>query len=189
MMKLPTKLETKRQILRPYNTSDWSAFLQFMLCPQVTDYLNFTAEQTTPKGAKELFEMTLNSYRTTEPLFALVIAQKNNDLFIGSCGFSPLDKQQNCECFYVLLPEYWGQGFATEAMTKLLDYGFHQLGIKKAIAQINRDNLASIEVAKKLAMNYQGLVEFKGVRDRGMLFSLSQEDYSRRNGISVLPES
>ncbi len=188
-MKLPTRLETERLILRPYNTSDWSAFLQFMLCPQVTDYLNFTAEQTTPKGAKELFEMTLNSARTTEPLFALVIAQKNKDLFIGSCGFSLLDEQQNCEFFYALLPEYWGQGFATEAMTKLLDYGFHHLGIKKAIAQINRDNLASIQVAKKLAMKDRGLVEFKGVRDRGMLFSLSQEDYSRRNGISVLPES
>ncbi|MDY6902583.1 MAG: GNAT family N-acetyltransferase [Cyanobacteriota bacterium] len=149
-MQLPTKLETKNLILRPYNASDWSAFLQFMLCPQVTNYLNFTSEQTTLMGAKELFETTLNSYTTSEPLFALVIAQQKNDLFIGSCGFSTPDKQQNCECFYALLPEYWGQGFATEAMTQLLDYGFHQLGIKGVIAHVNRDNLASIQVAGEI---------------------------------------
>ena len=76
---------------------------------------------------KVLFETTLNSYTTSEPLLALVIAQRKNDLFIGSCSFSTLDEQQNCECFYALLPEYWGQVFATEAMTQLLDYGFHQL--------------------------------------------------------------
>ncbi len=129
---------------------------------------------------KVLFETTLNSYTTSEPLLALVIAQRKNDLFIGSCGFSTLDEQQNCECFYALLPEYWGQGFATEAMTQLLDYGFHQLGIKGVIAHINRDNLASIQVAKKLAMNYQGLVEFKEVPELRKLFSLTQENYLAR---------
>ncbi len=180
-MQLPTKLETKNLILRPYNALDWSGFLQFMLSPQVTNYLNFTAEQTTPKGARELFEMTLNSYTTSEPLFALVIAQQKNDLFIGSCGFSTPDKQQNCECFYALLPEYWGQGFATEAMIQLLDYGFHQLGIKSVIAHVNRDNLASIQVAKKLAMNYQGLIEFKGIPAQGKLFSLTKENYLARS--------
>ncbi|MEM9511018.1 MAG: GNAT family protein, partial [Cyanobacteria bacterium P01_E01_bin.35] len=168
-------------IIRPYNDLDWEPFLQFMLCRQVTSYLNFTSEQTKPKGAKELFEMTLNSYNTPSPLFALVIAKRENNLFIGSCGFSPLDKSRNCECFYALLPEYWCQGFATEAMTQLLDYGFHQLGITKVIAHINRDNLASIQVAKKLAMSYQGLIEFKGVPEQGKLFSITQENYINRS--------
>ena len=179
-MELPTKLETKHLILRPYNASDWSAFLKFMLCTQVTNSLNFTAEQTTPMGAKELFEMTLNSYNTSEPLFALVIARQKDDLFIGSCGFSTPDKQQNCECFYALLPKYWGQGFATEAMNRLLEYGFHQLGIKRVIAHIDRDNLASIQVAKKLSLNYQGLVEFRGIPEQGKLFSLTRENYLAR---------
>ena len=172
-MQLPTKLETENLTIRPYEASDWSAFLKFMLCPQVTDYLNFTAEQKTPSGAKVLFEKTIKSYATSEPLFALVIAQKRNNHFIGSCGFSPLDEHQSCECFYALLPEYRARGLATEAMTKLLDYGFHQLGIKRVVAHINRDNLPSIKVANKLGFHFQEAVEFKGIPEQGKLFFLT----------------
>lgn len=81
-MKLPTKLETQNLILRPYQALDWENFLQFMLCTQVTNYLNFTPEQTTMMGAKALLETTLNSYNSSSPLFALVIAQQKNNLFI-----------------------------------------------------------------------------------------------------------
>ena len=126
-MKLPLQLETERLILRPYTEQDWDDFLSFMLCSQVTDYLNFSDVEKTPEGARELLNMTLASYATSNPLLALVITKKASDRFIGSCGFSPLTKDYSCECFYALLPEYWGQGLATEAMKILFDYGFKQL--------------------------------------------------------------
>ena len=48
---------------------------------KITDYLDFTEAQKTPTGAKELLTMTLNSYETSEPLFALVITSKSHNLF------------------------------------------------------------------------------------------------------------
>ena len=135
---------------------------------------NFTPEQTTSEGAKILLETTLDSYKTTEPLLALVITQKQDNIFIGSCGFAPLDDAKNCECFYALLPEYPNRGFATEAMTKLLDYGFKELEINRVIAHINQDNISSIRVAEKLGMKFQFLVDFKGIPEQGKLYYFSK---------------
>ena len=178
-MQLPTKLETENLKIRPYEAKDLSAFFQFMLCPEVTNYLNFTAEQTTPLGATALLDTTLKSYATSEPLFALVIVHKQSNIFIGSCGFSPLDEARNCECFYALLPEYRGKGFATEAMTKLLDYGFRKLGINRVVAHINRDNIPSLKVIRKLGFHFQETVEFKGIPEQGKLFFLKSQQYSK----------
>ncbi|GAB4536652.1 MAG: GNAT family N-acetyltransferase [Pleurocapsa sp.] len=172
-MKLPDKLETERLIIRPYTERDRDDFIEFMLCSQVTDYLNFTEEQKTSEGAKELLDMTLSSYRTSTPLFALVITKKECDRFIGSCGFSPLDEKKNCECFYALFPQYWGQGLATEAMITLFNYGFEQLKINEIIAHINKDNPRSLRVVNKLGMKETGTVEFKGIPEQGKLFTLN----------------
>ena len=87
-----------------------------------------------------------------------------------------MDDNKTCECFYALLPEYWGQGLAIEAMKQLLDYGFFELGISKIIAHINKDNPNSIKVAKKLNMKCEKLVEFRGIPLQGKLFSISKND-------------
>lgn len=176
-MKLPAKLETARLVIRPYTREDWDSFLEFMICKEVTDYLDFTEAQKTPTGAKELLTMTLNSYKTSEALFALVITFKNNNLFMGSCGFSPLDSNLSCECFYALFPQYWGQGFATEAMKSLFDYGFGQMNISQIMAHVNKDNYRSIKVAKKLGMKQQGVKEFRGIPEQGIVLAITQDEY------------
>ena len=99
---------------------------------------------------------------------------------MGSCGFSSPDNHQSCECFYSLLPKYWGKGFATEAMHKLINYGFSELNIAKIIAHINRDNFRSAKVAKKIGMCCEKLTQFKGIPGQGMLFSITKQEYDRQ---------
>ena len=176
-MKLPAKLETARLVIRPYTREDWDSFLEFMMCKKVTDYLDFNEAQKTPKGAKELLTMTLNSYETSEPLFALVITSKISNLFMGSCGFSPLDSNRSCECFYSLFPQYWDQGFATEAMKSLFNYGFIQMNLSQIMAHVNKENYRSIKVAKKLGMKQRGVKEFRGKPEQGILFAITQDEY------------
>ncbi len=46
----------------------------------------------------------------------------------------------------------WGQGYATEAATAVLNYAFQTLGLDRVIADINPHNAASLRVAEKLGM-------------------------------------
>ena len=126
-----------------------------MLDERVTKYLNFTSEQKTEQGAKELLEMTINSYVTPNPLFALAITDKATQIYLGSCGIAPLPEHNTYECFYALLPRYRKKGFAQEAIKVLFAYAFHELHILKIIADISIKNQASQQIAKSLGMKLE----------------------------------
>ena len=46
----------------------------------------------------------------------------------------------------------WGKGYATEGASRMLDFAFHSLGIKKIIAVCTADNFASENVMKKIGL-------------------------------------
>ena len=56
-MKLPNVIQTKRLIIRPFQNEDLRPYLAFMTDELATQYMLFTQEQKTEKGAKELFNL------------------------------------------------------------------------------------------------------------------------------------
>jgi len=160
-MKIPERLETERLIIRPFLAEDFELFYKFMSDRNATKYMIFTEENKTYDGAKKLVEDTIKSYNTDKPLFALTIADRNTNQFLGSCGVAPLEKEGEVECYYIILPEYWGRGLATEALKKLIEYTFLELKMSKISAFIFPENKASIAVAKKAGMQFQEKVKRK----------------------------
>lgn len=51
-----------------------------------------------------------------------------------------------------LVPDAWGQGYATEAARAILDHGFQVLGLDEIIAFTARTNLASQAVMRRIEM-------------------------------------
>ena len=150
-MQIPQCLKTERLVIRPCTFADLPQMQRFFSDDEVTRYLLMDAEEKMPKAIKQLLEMIISSYNTHEPIFALAITQKDNDLYIGSCGLSPTSKDE-VEIYYALLYEYWGQGYATEAMNKLFEYAFSVLGLEKLVAFMHPDNYMSQKVAQRLKM-------------------------------------
>ena len=177
-MKIPSQLKSSRLIIRPFKTTDLGSFLEFMLDERVTKYLNFTPEQKTEQGAKELLEMTINSYVTPNPLFALAITDKVTELYLGSCGIAPLPEHNTYECFYALLPKYRRQGFAKEAMEVLCAYAFHELNIFKIIADISIKNQASQQIAKSLGMKLERVYKKTENSELRYIFSLTNHQFN-----------
>jgi len=54
--------------------------------------------------------------------------------------------------WYVIHPDAWGQGYATEAGRAILDFGFGSLGMHRMIADCDPANRASARVAERLGM-------------------------------------
>ncbi len=181
-MKVPTRIETDRLALRTFTAGDLEPYLRFMLDPEATRYLDFTDEQRTEPGARELFAFVLQSYGGDDPVFALVIALKENDQFIGSCGMARLEDEEHVECYYSLLPEYWGHGYATEATKALLAYAFRELGILQVSAYASLDNPRSWRVAEKAGMTYGGIAQYRGNDFTGKMFSLSGPEFEAGAG-------
>ena len=65
-----------------------------------------------------------------------------------------------------------GQGLGTEAARAILDYGFEQLNLSRLICLVDRENLASIKVARNIGMTF----EKAGEDEKGpfLLYSISK---------------
>ncbi len=155
-MQLPEVIETERLLIRPFQSTDLPLFLAFMLDEMATEYLAFPDEQKTENGAKALFWEVVESYRTEEPVIALAIVDKENGYFMGSCGISPLGEAGVVECYYSLLPKYWGMGFATEAAKAVVNHFLEQDEVKVVKAFVSPNNPRSIHVAERVGMKPLG---------------------------------
>lgn len=82
-----------------------------------------------------------------------LVLQKSDGLIIGDAGFKGKpNSRQEVEVGYGFLENYWGKGYAIEAVEGLMDRVFNGMAIKKVTAETNWDNLGSIRVLEKVGM-------------------------------------
>lgn len=79
-----------------------------------------------------------------------IVCLKDNPKAIGIVGFYRLKPEDyRAEIGYMLLPEYHGQGIVTEAVERLIQYGFTDMQLNSIEAVIAPDNVASQRVVLK----------------------------------------
>ena len=82
-----------------------------------------------------------------------LIVHTTDRTIIGETGFhGPPDGSGTVEVGYSIIPEYRGQGFASEATRALIDRAFSRPGIRRIVAACLDDNLASLKILEKLGM-------------------------------------
>ena len=79
---------------------------------------------------------------------------KQTGEYIGWCGLKYLEAEQITDLGYRLMKRHWGKGYATEAAIACLDYGFNTLNLEKIIGKAMKENIASINIFKKLGLTY-----------------------------------
>jgi RimJ/RimL family protein N-acetyltransferase len=94
------------------------------------------------------------------------VFEKATKKFVGRAGLINLgfdEKANEIEVAYALLPEYWGQGYATELAFGLLQWGFENLSVPKLVAVTNKENLQSRRVLEKVGMILVKEVTYNGI--------------------------
>ncbi len=88
--------------------------------------------------------------------------------FLGQCGLRPtatMDPNAGPEIdlAYHFIPESWGKGYATEAVTAVLAHALGLLGLDEVMAVAMPDNVGSWRVMEKAGMRYEGSASYYGV--------------------------
>lgn len=83
---------------------------------------------------------------------------KRTGSVIGFCGLKYLPEFDEVDVGYRFLPEYWGQGLATEACAASVDFAFQTLKLQRVIGLVLPENVASIRVLEKVGMRLVGEV-------------------------------
>jgi ribosomal-protein-alanine N-acetyltransferase len=94
-----------------------------------------------------------------------VIERREDGLPVGHCGLkrvddwpfaqSTLESESELEIGYMLDPDWWGHGYATEAAGSALADGFKNFGRERLLARANAENTASIAVMLRCGMTFE----------------------------------
>ncbi len=102
---------------------------------------------------------------------------------IGLCGLVILSGAEEGEIWYLVEPESWGKGIATEAAKHLLDYGFGELGLHRIWATCLPENPASARVLEKAGMRKEGFLvknlKIHGAWKNSFLYAMLAEEWGR----------
>ncbi|MDJ1505039.1 GNAT family N-acetyltransferase [Xanthocytophaga agilis] len=140
--------ETERLQLREMCEEDWTNVFQMNTSPEVMRLIG-DGKIKTEIEERTGFTRILQNYHTGTGLGIWAVVKRNNNLFIGAAGITPLAETNEFQIGYRLQEHYWGQGYATEIAKGLVEYSFLQLHLDRIAATTNRNNYASIRVLEK----------------------------------------
>jgi RimJ/RimL family protein N-acetyltransferase len=146
-------LETDRLILRRWTRRDCAPFARLNGDPEVMTH--FPAPLTRAESDATVGRLI---DRWAEDGTGLGVAERKADgAFVGMVGLArvrfeaPLLKGA-VEIGWRLSREHWGQGYATEAAQRWLDYGFEDLGLDEVVSFTVPANTRSQAVMRRLGM-------------------------------------
>ncbi len=151
------KIETERLLLRHMRVSDARDMYDYARCPEVTRYLLWAPHDSLEYTRAYLKQVERCYRQGSFHDFGVIL--KENNRFIGTCGFARIDEPNaTAEAGYVLNPDYWGKGLATEALRAVIALGFEKRGFNRIESRYMVDNHASRRVMEKSGMTFEGVL-------------------------------
>jgi len=100
---------------------------------------------------------------------------------VGLCGVAILRGAEEGEIWYLVDPQFWGRGIATEGARQLLDLGFGELALHRIWATCLPENPASARVLEKVGMRKEGFLvknlKIHGVWKSSYLYATLAEEW------------
>lgn len=151
---LPT-LVAQRVKLRWLLQTDVPALFAVFSHPQAMQFWS-TPAMTHEAQAKAYLEDIQRCF-AAKTLFQWGIAQLKSDEIIGTCTLHQLDtRNRRAEIGFALNHKHWHQGYATEAVGRVVQYAFNTLRLHRIEADTDPRNAASIALLTRLGFVAEG---------------------------------
>jgi RimJ/RimL family protein N-acetyltransferase len=151
-----SNLETKRLILRPFETTDIESLHRYRSLPKVHRYVVLGPHTKKDTANFIKYAIAEGKKRSVQNHIWAVVSKKTGDV-IGDCNLPIVNPAQKEACLgYTLRPEFWNQGYATEVTKKLIEFGFRDLKLHRIFATCDTNNVASSKVLLKAGMRWEG---------------------------------
>lgn len=153
---LPT-IDTPRLRLRPFALTDASE-LQRLAGAREVAAMTMNIPHPYPDGAAEDWIVVQAEKWQRSELLALAIEVLETTTFVGTVLLKLAPAHRRAELGYWIGVPFWGRGFATEAATAMVEYGFTVLGLDRIEAHYLACNDASGRVLEKVGMQREGVL-------------------------------
>ncbi|USB33375.1 GNAT family protein [Paenibacillus sp. YPG26] len=154
---LPT-LETERTILRKIDLEDIQDIYAYCSDEEVSKYTTWEVHRKI-EDTKGFVNYVLGKYTNCQ-LSPWGIQDKNTGKLIGTCDYVNWDiDNYKAEIGYALSRKHWGQGYMTECVKKLIEFGFVSMNLNRIEAKCILDNIGSSRVMEKSGMRLEGILK------------------------------
>ena len=161
-------LETERLRLIPFGLDDLD-IAQALLCDEAV--MKYVADPLPPEEVAE--QMRNYVKRGAGGRIGIwCVVRKDTGQKIGDCVLLPVPIETEVydwdllseqtypdapiEVGYLLIPDAWGQGFATEICTRLVRFAFEETALDQVVATVDSDNHTSRRVLEKCGLRFIG---------------------------------
>jgi RimJ/RimL family protein N-acetyltransferase len=171
-------LETERLILREFTIQDAVFILRLLNTPGWLQFIGDRGVKTLAEAQSYLLNGPIKSYRANGFGLALV-AVKETGMVIGMCGLIKREGLEDVDIGFALLSEYERKGYAYEAAFATLNHAKTDLGINRIVAIVVPENTSSINLLKKLGMQFEKTVKLPGSNEELFLFANVSEGINK----------
>jgi [ribosomal protein S5]-alanine N-acetyltransferase len=180
-------MQTSRLILRRFEQKDLSDLFAYASVEGVGEKAGWPHHKSLSDS-----QVILERFIQSDEVWAIV--HKGDDKVIGSIGLHHRPDEESHQegdlvLGYVIAKAYWGNGYMTEAVERLLEEAFLRWDVPRIRVNHFKENIASQRVIEKLGFIYEkdgtyNATLINKVFDERKYF-LTKEDYVRRSKSAI----
>ena len=149
-----TILNTKRLTIRHYQEGDLHEMHRLWSDKEIMYYL----DDIMTNSLEETKALLESSMKNADGQY-FCICNRQSDSFMGGIGYTitadtPLGKIVHLG--YMLLPEFWGKGYVTEAVQEIIRFAFEDDDCIRITTGCHKENAASSRVMEKAGFHKEG---------------------------------
>lgn len=173
------QLQTERLILEGVSPTIISEFFRTKSHEEIKHY--FGLDVLAFEHYQAMYEQGMETNRIS--LYFFLLRDKQNMTPIGECGFHTWNKfHRRAELFYLLRKdEYKNKGLMTEALAKVIAYGFNELNLHRLQGMVDPANEASIKLLIKNKFVKEGIARedynVDGTNEDSVCYSLLKPEW------------
>ena len=176
-------LSTDRLILRPFRISDGKEVQRLAGDERIAQTTLSVPHPYSDGAAEDWIATHPRSFSNGEGV-TFAIALKTNHTFIGCISIMGISKtHRRGEAGYWIGAEFWNQGYCTEALKALIEFGFREMGLNKITSRHMPKNPQSGKVMLKAGMKQEGVLKddcFRyGQFEDSVVYGILACDYSK----------
>jgi len=176
-------LRTARLLLRPFRATDAEAVYRLAGAKDVAAGTFLPHPMNRQAAHDWITERLQDQAAGTGVTFAVTLL--DNEEVIGSIGMELVTAHEQGRLSYWLGQAYWNQGYGTEVVSALVEYGFTTLRLHRIYAPHFHTNPASGRVLQKVGMTHEGRLREHylrfGQRIDVELYGMLREEFSAKN--------
>ena len=102
-----------------------------------------------------------------------LVELREGNVPIGICGLIKRDSLEDIDLGFAFLAVHWKKGYAFESAVATMSYGTRVLGLKRIVAILSPDNVASSRLLGKLGFCFERVIRLSDTAPEVELYAVS----------------